>query len=152
MSYPCIAFRVELNLADGMYELHLVPEDEVVAELPTAGAEAEHAEDSFASTPIEGKPRISGIHPRSTSRPWTAHQGTYSDKIRTRMGVSFSDQSCTFMENYSGQYRVELCNSTRLGLRLVTLPSRVYKVGQGPPSTYLSQDPNIHQYKPTHRT
>ena len=39
-----------------------------------------------------------------------------------------------FMENYSGHYLVELCNSTRLGLRLVTLPSRVYKGGQGPPS------------------
>src|SRR5688572_2332386 len=38
-----------------------------------------------------------------------------------------------FMENYSGRYRVELCNSTRLGLRLLTLPSRVYKAGQGPP-------------------
>lgn len=33
-----------------------------------------------------------------------------------------------------GPYRVELCNCTRLGLGLVTLPSRVYKGGQGPPS------------------
>ena len=41
------------------------------------------------------------------------------------------------MEDYSGQYRVELCNSTRLGLRLVTLPSRVYKAGQGHPSNTI---------------
>ena len=32
-----------------------------------------------------------------------------------------------------GPYRVELCNSTRLGLELVTLPTRVYKGRQGPP-------------------
>src|SRR5687768_36252 len=31
-----------------------------------------------------------------------------------------------------GPYRVELCNCTRLGLGLVTLPSCVYKGGQGP--------------------
>ena len=42
-----------------------------------------------------------------------------------------------FMENYSGWLRVELCNSTRLGFRLVTLPSRVYKAGQGPPSKQI---------------
>ena len=57
MSHPCIAFRVELNLADGTYELHLVPEDEVVAEQPPAGVEPVHAEDQFATAPLEGKPR-----------------------------------------------------------------------------------------------
>ena len=50
-------FRVELNLADGTYELHPVPEDGAVAEPPTAGAEVEPSEDQFASTPLEGKPR-----------------------------------------------------------------------------------------------
>ena len=54
---PCIAFPVELNLADGTYELHPVLEDEVVAELLPAGTEAESTEDQFTSTPLEGKPR-----------------------------------------------------------------------------------------------
>lgn len=50
----CLAFRVELNLANGTYELHPAPEEGAVADLSPVGAEPEQAEDLFATSPREG--------------------------------------------------------------------------------------------------
>ena len=59
MSYPCIASRVEVNVADGTYELHQVFEEDATAELRQAIAEpvAKPVEDSPANLACEGKPR-----------------------------------------------------------------------------------------------
>ena len=57
MLTPCIAFRVALHLADGVYELYPAPEDEVAAELPPPEAEAVQAEEQLPSSSFEGKPR-----------------------------------------------------------------------------------------------
>ena len=59
MSYPCIASRVELSVADGTYELHQVLDEDPTAELLQAGAEpvAKPAEGPQANLACEGKPR-----------------------------------------------------------------------------------------------
>ena len=59
MSYPCIASRVELSVADGTYELHQVLDEDPAAELLQAGAEpvAEPAEGPQANLACEGKPQ-----------------------------------------------------------------------------------------------
>ena len=57
MLTPCIAFRVELHLADGFYELHPTPEDEAATEPPLPEAEAAQAEEQLPSSLFEGKPR-----------------------------------------------------------------------------------------------
>ena len=54
------AFHVEVNIADGTYELHPTPEEEAVADLHHAEVEPvpEQAEDQFGNSECEGKPRI----------------------------------------------------------------------------------------------
>src|SRR5688572_3861344 len=83
------------------------------------------------------------MHPRPTSRPWMAQCGTYSDTIRTRdRCIPLGLVKYEYVK-LLGPYRVEPCKSTRLGLGLVTLPSRVYKGGQGPLSNNNSSSSKI---------
>ena len=57
--YHCIASRVELNVADGTYELHPTSEEEAVADLHHVGVEpmTEQVEYPFTNPKSEGKPR-----------------------------------------------------------------------------------------------
>ena len=59
MFNPCIAFRVELNLADGTYELHPAPEeDSAEDQLHPFEGEPESAQDPEDPQAFsEGKPR-----------------------------------------------------------------------------------------------
>lgn len=70
--------NLELNLADGTYELHLAPEEGAVAGLHHIGAEPipEQAEHQFANSPCEGvvdasELAASGTWPPQLPPGWT---------------------------------------------------------------------------------